>query len=130
MRKWFLAATVVALAMPAVPAMADPPPWAPAHGWRHHHHHDDDDEDYAPPPPRHYAVRVMAEDEEIYRGDDGRYYCRRSDGTMGLVVGAAAGALIGNQLARGHSATLGTLLGAGAGALIGQSLDKGSVHCE
>ena len=118
--------------MPAVPAAADPPPWAPAHGWRHHHHdRDDDDEDYAPPPPRHHHVlRVIAYDEQIYRGDDGRYYCHRSDGTTGLVVGAAAGALIGNQLAPGHSATLGTLLGAGAGALIGQSLDKGSLHCE
>ena len=24
---------------------ADPPPWAPAHGYRHHHHDDDEDED-------------------------------------------------------------------------------------
>lgn len=29
---------------PAAPALADPPPWAPAHGWREkHERHDDDD---------------------------------------------------------------------------------------
>jgi hypothetical protein len=143
MRSWVLAATLVAFAAGVMPAKADPPSWAPAHGWRHHHHHDgdddddaprhhdgDDDEDYAPPPPHHHVVRVMVADDEIYRGSDGRYYCRRSDGTMGLVVGAAVGAVIGNRLAPRHSATLGTLLGAGAGAVIGQSLDEGSPHCE
>ena len=43
---------------------------------------------------------------------------------------ALAGGLIGNQLARGKSATLGTILGAGAGALIGQAIEKDSVYCE
>jgi len=42
----------------------------------------------------------------------------------------AAGGLIGNQLARGKSATLGTVLGAGAGALIGQAIEKDTVYCE
>jgi hypothetical protein len=27
-------------------AFADPPPWAPAHGWRRHHDHDDGDDDW------------------------------------------------------------------------------------
>src|SRR5215467_6817235 len=100
MRIWVLAAALVGFAMGAVPAKADPPPWAPAHGWRHHHHDwGDDDDDYGPPPPRHHVVRVLVADDEIYRGRDGRYYCRRSDGTMGLVVGAAVGALIGNRIA-------------------------------
>jgi uncharacterized protein YcfJ len=69
-------------------------------------------------------------EERVYRGDDGRYYCHRSDGTTGLIVGAVAGGLIGNQLARGSSATLGTLLGVGAGALIGQAIEKDRVYCE
>lgn len=33
---WFTAATFALLASP-VPAAADPPPWAPAHGWRAQH---------------------------------------------------------------------------------------------
>jgi len=69
-------------------------------------------------------------EEVVYRGDDGRYYCHRSDGTTGLIVGAVAGGLIGNQLARGKSAALGTILGVGAGALIGQAIEKDNVYCE
>ena len=35
-----------------------------------------------------------------WRGPDGRMYCRKRDGTTGLIVGAAAGALIGRELDR------------------------------
>jgi len=69
-------------------------------------------------------------DEVIYHGDDGRYYCHRSDGTTGLIVGAVAGGVIGNQLARGRSAALGTVLGVAGGALIGQAIDRDRVYCE
>jgi Ni/Co efflux regulator RcnB len=65
---------------------------------------------------------------DVWRGDDGEYHCKRSDGTTGLVVGAAAGALVGNQLARGDR-TLGTLLGAAGGGLIGREVDRGSARC-
>ena len=57
-----------------------------------------------------------------WRGSDGRTYCRKSDGTVGLIVGAGAGALLGRAVdTRGERAT-GTILGAAAGALIGKSL--------
>lgn len=57
-----------------------------------------------------------------WRGKDGRMYCRKSDGTVGLVVGAAGGALVGRAVdTRGERAT-GTILGAAAGALIGREL--------
>ena len=57
-----------------------------------------------------------------WRGNDGRTYCRKSDGTVGLIVGAGAGALLGRAVdTRGERAT-GTILGAAAGALIGKSL--------
>lgn len=75
-------------------------------------------------------------DESVYRntrtwrGDDGRYYCRRKDGTTGLLIGGAAGALIGREVAgyRGDR-TLGAILGAGVGALLGREVDKSSSRC-
>jgi hypothetical protein len=121
MRRSGILVTIAALVIPAV-ALADPPPWAPAHGRRAHEAaayegHDDD-----------YQPRPIAVNEHIWRGDDGEYHCKRSDGTTGLVVGAAAGALVGNQLARGDR-TLGTVLGAAGGGLIGRQIDRGSTRC-
>jgi hypothetical protein len=105
-----------------LPAAAAPPPWAPANGRRA--------KEAAPPPVVRHETTIIERETVIYRKADGSYYCRRSDGTVGLIAGAAIGGLIGNQLAPGKSAPLGTLLGAGAGALIGQQLDRGSLHCE
>jgi hypothetical protein len=78
---------------------------------------------------RYYQERRLSRNDRIYRGRDGRYYCRRSDGTTGLIVGGAIGALVGNSLSSGRSSLLGTLLGAGAGAAIGGSVDRGNVRC-
>jgi hypothetical protein len=78
---------------------------------------------------RYYRPVRLTRNDRIYRGNDNRYYCRRSDGTTGLVIGAALGGVIGNSLDRGGSSILGTLLGAGAGATIGSSIDRGQVVC-
>jgi Glycine zipper 2TM domain len=59
-----------------------------------------------------------------WRGSDGRTYCRKSDGTVGLVVGGAAGALIGRGLDRGYNRATGTILGAAAGALLGRAVSQ------
>lgn len=98
------------------------------------------DYDVPPPPPRYddeadydasryyrqgnYQERVLSSDERVYRGNDGRYYCRRSDGTTGLIVGAAAGGLFGNVISGRRSSTVGTLLGAIAGGALGSSVDR------
>ena len=67
-----------------------------------------------------------------WRGRDGRTYCKRRNGTTGLLVGGAAGALIGREIdSRGSRAT-GTILGAAAGALVGREIDrnrKGGYTC-
>ena len=95
------------------------------------------DRDAPPPPPDYDAARdyreerarerALTRDDRVYRGGDGRYYCRRSDGTTGLVVGAIAGGVLGNVL--GGGGALGTLLGAGGGAALGTSIDRGEVRC-
>ena len=79
--------------------------------------------------PGSYRERRLTRYDRIYRGSDGRYYCRRSDGTTGLIVGGVLGGLLGNAIANGHSSTLATILGAGGGALIGRSIDRGNVRC-
>jgi hypothetical protein len=64
-----------------------------------------------------------------WRGNDGRYYCQKKDGTTGLIIGGAAGALLGREIDGGRDRTLGTVLGAAAGALLGKEVAQGSNRC-
>lgn len=122
MRKTLLAIAAAALTLPSAPAFADPPPWAPAHGKRAKDARYDRYGRYAEPV-------VLSRGDRVWRGDDGRYYCRRDNGTTGLIVGAAAGALLGRHLDGGRERTLGTILGAAGGALIGREIDRGGLRC-
>ena len=117
---------------------------------------DDRDEGYDGPPPRYdqqgesddryeggydpsrhyregsnYRERVLAKDDRVYRGTDGRYYCKRSDGTTGLIIGGVTGGILGNVIDGGHSRTVGTLIGGALGALAGKSIDQSNsqVRC-
>lgn len=66
---------------------------------------------------------------KVWRDSQGRLRCKRPNGTTGLIVGAAGGALLGRAIdTRGERAT-GTILGAAAGALIGRELDRSRVKC-
>lgn len=73
-----------------------------------------------------YQERVVSNDERVYRGTDGRYYCKRNDGTTGLIVGGLAGGVLGNVIDGGRSRVLGTLLGGVAGALGGRAIERGA----
>jgi hypothetical protein len=115
-----------------------PPPPPPSH----HDHHGPQPQDhrwhggsgarnwdaaaYYQQPTRYQRERRMSRNDEIYRGNDGRYYCRRSDGTTGLVVGGVLGGLLGNSIG-GDS--LSTLLGVAGGAALGNAIDRGQVRC-
>lgn len=57
-----------------------------------------------------------------WRGRDGRTYCRKSNGTVGLIIGGAGGALAGRAIDTHGDRTTGTILGAAAGALIGKEI--------
>ena len=100
--------------------------------------------DYDRPDPRHngyyadqyyrndrrYRERQLRDNDRVYRGRDGRYYCRRSDGTTGLIVGGVAGGVLGNIIAPGESRTLGTVIGAIGGAAVGAAVDSNrNVRC-
>jgi len=93
------------------------------YGWR-----GDDSSDWEPSrryreDPRYEERRLTAEDE-VYRGADGRYYCRRSDGTTGLVIGAGVGALIGRGIDTRGERTTGTVVGGVLGALVGREVER------
>ncbi|EQB33971.1 glycine zipper 2TM domain-containing protein [Sphingobium ummariense] len=79
--------------------------------------------------PRHHR-RPLRDNDQIYRDRDGRYYCKRDDGTTGTIVGAIAGGVLGNVIAPGGSKTLGTILGGAGGALAGRAIDKNDISCE
>ena len=78
---------------------------------------------------RRYRPRRLYRSDWIYRGSDNRYYCRRDDGTTGLVLGGIAGGALGHIIAPGGSKTLGAIVGAGAGALSGRAIDDGEIVC-
>lgn len=123
MRKIMIAATLAIAGLQAVPALADPPHWAPAHGRRAH------DRDLYDSHGRYVHPRVIGRSDRIWRGDDGRYYCRRDNGTTGLLIGAAVGGLIGNEVAGHGDKTLGTIIGAVGGGLLGRAIDRGELQC-
>ena len=127
---------IAAVALPAlVPAAADAQSYRERRDWRRY--------DYNRLPPgqqhyyadryyrdgRYYRERRLSRNDRIYRGRDGRYYCRRNDGTTGLIVGAAIGGLLGNAIDGGRSSLLGTIIGAGAGGALGREVERGQVRC-
>lgn len=107
----------------AAPAVADPPPWAPAHGKRAK------DRAMYDSYGRYYEPRRITRDSYIWRGRDGKYYCKRDNGTTGLIIGAGVGALAGHELAGRGDKTLGVLLGAAAGGVLGRAIDRGDLKC-
>ncbi|WP_375287680.1 hypothetical protein [Sphingomonas sp.] len=76
-----------------------------------------------------YRERRLSRNDRIYAGRDGRYYCRRNDGTTGLIVGGIAGGALGAALEPGGSGLLGAVLGGVGGAALGQSIDRNNVRC-
>lgn len=123
MRKFLMAIAAMGLAVPAAPTLADPPPWAPAHGKRAKER-------------RYYDARGsyvephrLTRSDRIWRDRDGRYRCRRDNGTTGFVIGAAVGGLAGHEIARDGDKTLGTILGAVGGGLLGRAIDRGDLKC-
>lgn len=66
---------------------------------------------------------------KVWRDSHGRLRCKRSNGTTGLIVGAAGGALVGRAIDTHGERATGTILGAAAGALLGRSVERSRVRC-
>lgn len=112
MRNLMLAIGAVSLSMPVAMALPATSAQAQSHHSRHHARHHRGDHQY-----------------KEWRGRDGRRYCRKSDGTTGLVVGGVAGALLGRTIDTRGDRTVGTLGGAAVGALAGRAIEKSGDHC-
>jgi hypothetical protein len=110
-----LAAAAAVTALTAIPAAADARPRGKAHGYYKNSAH----------------ARAYANQNRYYDGgysgrsygySDGYRRCR--SGTTGAIVGGAAGALLGREIAGYGDRTLGTILGGAAGALGGRAVTR------
>jgi hypothetical protein len=82
----------------------------------------DEDQDQADPGAP--GVAGGGDQANSWQGEDGRTYCRRSDGTTGLIVGGGAGALVGRGIDGGRHRGTGTIIGAIAGAVVGSAIER------
>lgn len=107
-----------ALALLALPAAtpADPPDWAPAHGWRRQH-----DQGYAG-----YSGHAWPRDYGVQSGR-----CDRAEigAVLGGLAGAAVAAGVSGDDGRAVAIAVGTVIGAAIGADIGGRMDKADRAC-
>jgi len=93
---------------------SEPPPWAPAHGYRNkhkskskHHHHRGHD----------YYHDDVAEDIGIFDG-----VCKYEK--IATIIGGAAGAVIGSKAVDKEDRVAGILIGTIAGVIVGRTIGK------
>jgi surface antigen len=105
-----------ALLLPSEVSLADPPPWAPAHGWRKQN-----DPNY-----QGYTGKKWDRDYGVVNG-------RCNLQAVGAVVGATVGGAVGSQVGQGEgrviATVLGTVLGAAVGSKIGRDFDNADRGC-
>ena len=122
---FFAIAGLVLPVLPSGSAYADPPPWAPAHGYRHKHKgHHDEDEDRDEDRHEHHEKYVVP-----YSIDRGT--CNRE--LLGQVLGGAAGAVVGSTVGKGEGKTAaivgGAIIGVIIGGKIGRQMDEVDQNC-
>jgi uncharacterized protein YcfJ len=66
---------------------------------------------------------------KVWRDSHGRLRCKRSNGTTGMIIGAAGGALVGRAIDTHGERATGTILGAVGGALVGRAIERDRVVC-
>lgn len=128
--RWVIASVLLgaALTLAVPPAVwADPPPWAPAWGYRakgkHKHKHKGK-----------ARYERYDETEYVHRTRDlGIYYNTCDRETLGAYIGGAVGGLAGSQIGKGDgqvaAAVAGTIIGVIVGREIGRSMDELDQNC-
>lgn len=111
----FLIFTLMAWLAPTA-SLADPPPWAPAHGWRAKH-----DPNYTG-----YTGTKWPDDYGVTLG-----HCNRQavGAVVGGVIGATVGSRVGGDENKRVATILGGIIGAAIGAKIGHDLDQADRGC-
>jgi surface antigen len=108
---------VLSLALVPIPSPAEPPPWAPAHGWRKKN-----DPNYVG-----YTGNKWPQDYGVLDGQ-----CDTAK--VGTAVGGIVGGVIGSEIAkdspnRGVAIVVGTVIGAVIGHRVGAEIDNGDRGC-
>ena len=93
---------------PAGTAFADPPPWAPAHGYR---------------------AKYQYPDIDVGTCNRGLSNSQLIGGALGAIVGGLLGSKVGKGKGKLAATAAGTLLGALAGASIARSMDTADNEC-
>lgn len=111
------AAAVLVLGLGVPPAYAKPPPWAPAHGYRHKHEG------------KHRTVQHVEEAGVETYIEGGR--CDRE--ALGKIIGGVIGGVAGSRIGKGDGKTAATVVGAIVGYVlggkIGRSMDEADARC-
>ena len=119
------AAALTMAGLLAGPALAEPPPWAPAHGHRDKHDHKHRDKHDHKDKHRHDQVAAPA--YVLPPGLQGGR-CEPSllsGGTLGALLGAAGGGLLGSQIGSGSGQVAATAIGVVLGAVLGNQVGAG-----
>ena len=97
----------------SVPALADPPDHAPAHGWRKKHERgDDDDQGY-----EGYEGKRWDRDYAVLSG-------RCDHRAIATVLGGVVGGFVGAHVAEPENRPIATIVGAAVGALLGNRIGR------
>ncbi len=116
----------------AMPIMAEPPSWAPAHGYhkdkkkKHKSKNYDDNEDYQ----GRYDGRYDRHEDDAHDRAEIEYNsggyadltCNHSGARTGAVVGGVIGGVLGSNIGKGDGKTLATIAGTIVGSYVGESV--------
>src|SRR3954469_2283540 len=103
----------------AEPVLADPPPWAPAHGWRGKHE-------------GRYVGYTGSEWDRDYGVLGGRCNRQAASQAVGAAAGAVVGGVIGSQVGgnnKGVATVVGAVIGSIIGTRIAAEVDDGDRAC-
>jgi len=132
MRNLLLSIAAASLIVPAGAVLADPPAHAKAYGHhkqKHKNKHRDQHDSRYDDRGRYSEPQRLGNNDRIWRGDDGRYYCRRDNGTPGLLVGGSVDNMVDRRYRDGRERTVGSILEATGSALFGREINRGGLRC-